>query len=138
MAPASPGSSAKPEEMIAAALTPALPHASSLRGDELCRNDQDGEIDLPRAITDRRISLEPLHLAVAAADRIDRPGVGVQFHELENAAAKPLAERRSADHGHALGVQQGPDVTFLLHVAHRPLRPRPAAMMPRSTSVVPP
>ena len=41
----SPPSSAKPEEMITAFLTPAAAHCSSAPSTALGRNDDDGEID---------------------------------------------------------------------------------------------
>ena len=89
-APASPGSSAKPEERMTAALMPARAAAFQFGGDELGRNDEHGEIDALGQRLDRRIGLQALHLRRAAAHRIDLAAVRMAEHDFEDAPAQPL------------------------------------------------
>ena len=96
----SPPSSAKPEEMITAFLTPAAAHCSSAPSTARAGNDDDGEIDrLRRHRRDRRIAFQPVDLAVVGIDRIE------SCPEIRSCAASPSsrpgifsdrARRRSA------------------------------------------
>ena len=67
----SPPSSAKPDEMITAFLTPTAAHCSSAPSTARAGNDDDGEIDRLADIRDRRIAFQPVDIAVIRIDRIE-------------------------------------------------------------------
>ena len=72
---------------------------------ELRRDDHRGEIGR-RQLGDRLVGLEPLHLRLAAAHRIDRARVRMAAHDLHDAAAQAARIRRRADDRDRLRPQQ--------------------------------
>src|SRR4029077_14416707 len=77
----------------------------------------------------RLVSLQPLHLRLAAAHRIDRARIRVAAHDLHNAAAQAPRIRRRADNRDRTRPQQ------LLNVRH--LNPAHASEKRASSSLAP-
>jgi hypothetical protein len=122
---------------------PARSKPVELFRNESCRDDENREINRSRQVGHGTEGRETLDLGFTAADRIDRPGERMAFHDLEDAPAQTIRIGRGTDHGHRAWPQQFSDIWHGLVSRERSRRggqrkPRPRAMMPRRTSVVPP
>ena len=98
----SPPSSAKPDEMITAFLTPdggaLLERAEHRAG----RNDDDGEVDRLPDLRDRRIAFQPVDIAVIGIDRIDLARKLILAQHRQQPARDLLQIARGADQGDAV------------------------------------
>ena len=72
------------------------PAALQLLRHDLGRNDQCGEVGR-RKIADAVVRLEPLHLRLAAAHRVDRALIGMTLHDLHDAPAQTARVGRRAN-----------------------------------------